>query len=239
VAGDNPVPLHLEWSAIILRLALSALASAAIGVNRGEKDRPVGLRTTMLVTLAAAISMVQVNLLLPVAGKAQDSFVVMDLMRLPLGILSGMGFIGAGAIVRRRNLVQGVTTAATLWFATVMGLCFGGGQIGLGLAALALGIFVLWPLKWAEHRVGQHRRGVLAITADAAIPVEQAILPRVAAAGFGIGECAISLRDNNCTMRCDIRWREGQLAHSPLDLARALGQLPGVTAIEWRPLERQ
>jgi len=84
------VPLHIEWWDIALRLVLSALASAAIGVNRGEEDRPVGLRTTMLVTLAAAISMIQVNLLLPVAGKAQDSFVMMDLMRLPLGILSGM-----------------------------------------------------------------------------------------------------------------------------------------------------
>ena len=69
----------------------------------------------MLVALAAAISMIQVNLLLPSAGKPSDSFVMLDLMRLPLGVLSGMGFIGAGAIVRRNDLVQGVTTAATLW----------------------------------------------------------------------------------------------------------------------------
>ena len=75
-------------------------------------------------------------------------------MRLPLGILSDMGFIGAGAIVRRDNLVRGVTTAATLWFAAVMGLCFGGGQLSLGLAALALAIFVLWPLKWVERGSG-------------------------------------------------------------------------------------
>jgi hypothetical protein len=66
-------------------------ASAAIGVNRGEEDRPVGLRTTMLVTFAAAISMIQVNLLLPIAGKGQDPFALMGLMLLPLGILSGMG----------------------------------------------------------------------------------------------------------------------------------------------------
>ena len=52
------MPLHLEWADIVLRLSLSALASAAIGVNCGKEDRPVGLRTTMLVTLAAAISMI-------------------------------------------------------------------------------------------------------------------------------------------------------------------------------------
>jgi len=235
------VPLHLGWPEILLRLALSALASAAIGVNRGEQDRPVGLRTTMLVTLAAAISMIQVNLLLPLAGKSQDSFIVMDLMRLPLGILSGMGFIGAGAILRRGDLVRGVTTAATLWFATVMGLCFGGGQIYLGLAALALAVFVLWPLKWAEHRVGYQRRGVLSVTANSPGPVEQSILSRFAAAGFRIGECSLSFgaHGETCTMSCDMRWHEGHSSRSPVELTRELAQHPEVAAIEWRPLERQ
>ena len=98
------MPTDIEWPAIALRLALTAIASAAIGVNRGELDRPVGLRTTMLVAITAAISMIQVNLLLPTAGKPSDSFVMLDLMRLPLGVLSGTGFIGAGAIVRRNDL---------------------------------------------------------------------------------------------------------------------------------------
>ena len=115
------MPTDIEWPAIALRVALTAIASAVIGINRDELDRPVGLRTTMLVAIAAAISMGQVNLLLPTAGKPSDSFVMLDLMRLPLGVLSGMGFIGAGAIVRRNDLVQGVTTAATLWYVTMMG----------------------------------------------------------------------------------------------------------------------
>lgn len=235
------MPYHLDWPTIALRLVLSALASAAIGVNRGEADRPVGLRTTMLVTLAAAISMIQVNLLLPVAGKGQDSFVVMDLMRLPLGILSGMGFIGAGAIVRRGSLVQGVTTAATLWFATVMGLCFGGGQIYLGLAAFALAIFVLWPLKWVEHRAGIHRRGVVSITTQGIEPDDPVILSRFAAAGFEVSNWAISLQgqDKSCAMQCNVRWREGHTASSPIEFARELGRQPGVATVEWRPLEHQ
>src|SRR5579885_3252917 len=152
---------ELEWPAIALRLALTVLASAAIGLNRGEQDRPVGLRTTMLVALAAAIAMIEVNALLPLAGRTSDSFVMLDLMRLPLGILSGMGFIGAGAILRRGSMVMGVTTAATLWYVTVMGLCFGGGQLALGLAMLVLGIIVLWTLKWFEERLKQDCHGVL------------------------------------------------------------------------------
>lgn len=155
------MPTDIEWPAIALRLALTAIASAAIGINRGELDRQVRLRTTMLVAITAAISMIQVNLLLPTAGKPSDSFVMLDLMRLPLGVLSGMGFIGAGAIVRRNDLVQGVPTAATLWYVTMMGLCFGGGQLGLGLAALCLALVVLWCLKWGRtplYRPGAPRR---------------------------------------------------------------------------------
>jgi putative Mg2+ transporter-C (MgtC) family protein len=230
-----------DWVDIALRLLLSGIASAAIGINRGEEDRPVGLRTTMLVTLAAAISMIEVNLLLPVAGKTQDSFVRLDLMRLPLGILSGMGFIGAGAIVRRDNMVQGVTTAATLWFATVMGLCFGGGQLVLGLTAFAIAVFVLWPLKWAEDWAGQQRRGMLSITTDSVDLIEQVVLPRFAAAGMRVGEGVVSLaaRGKTCTTRCEIRWHEGRPSCSPEELVRALAHEPDIAAVEWIPLRHQ
>src|ERR1700728_428149 len=153
VAGDMPVTL--DWQQVLLRLALTVGAGLIIGFNRGEHGRPAGMRTTLLVCLAASIAMIQANLLMNTVGKAGNSFVVLDLMRLPLGILSGMGFIGAGAIVRKGNLVLGVTTAATLWFTTVMGLCFGGGQIGLGVAALVVGFGTLWGLKYVEQTIKQ------------------------------------------------------------------------------------
>src|SRR6202012_6119548 len=203
------MPLHIEWWDIALRLVLSALASAAIGVNRGEQDRPVGLRTTMLVTLAAAISMVQVNLLLPIAGKAQDSFAVMDLMRLPLGILSGMGFIGAGAIVRRDTMIQGVTTAATLWFVTVMGLCFGGGQIGLGLCALALGMIILSGLKQVEKHCKQDRHATLVIAAGQNALPEAEITQTILAAGCKMEVTSVTMGENAALqeIKCDIKWK--------------------------------
>src|SRR6266403_152886 len=116
------MPLTVGWRDIAARLFFTVLAGALIGWNRGEHGHPAGLRTTMLVCLAASVAMIETNLLLGTRGKPQDSFAVFDPMRLPLGILSGMGFIGAGAILRRGNVVQGVTTAATLWFVTVIGL---------------------------------------------------------------------------------------------------------------------
>src|ERR1700677_5187932 len=142
------MPLTLTWHDIALRLALSLAAGALIGLDRGEHGRPAGLRTTLLVCLAAAVAMIQTNLLLVTTGKTVDSFVSLDLMRLPLGILTGMESIGGGAILRRDGFVLGVTTAATLWFVTVIGLCFGGGQIGLGVVGTALGMMVLSGLRW-------------------------------------------------------------------------------------------
>ena len=75
---------------------------------------PLASRTTILVCLTASASMILGNLLLGTLGRATDTLVRMDVMRLPLGILTGMGFIGAGAILHRGNVVVGVTTAATL-----------------------------------------------------------------------------------------------------------------------------
>ncbi len=110
--------------------------------------------------------MLQMNDLLTLAGRSGDSFVMNDLMRLPLGILTGVGFIGIGAILRRGSLVIGVTTAATLWYVTVIGLCFGGGQVLLGWAATALGLFVLWGLKWFEAIMPVQQQVRLAVTVD-------------------------------------------------------------------------
>lgn len=119
------MPLTLQWDDIALRLVLTVIAGTLVGINRSEHGQAAGLRTTILVCLAASVAMIQMNLLMPTAGKTPESFVTLDLMRLPLGILTGMGFIGGGAILRRGNMVQGVTTAATLWIVTVIGLCLG------------------------------------------------------------------------------------------------------------------
>ena len=106
------MPLNPTLSDVALRLLLTMVAGAIIGFNREAKGHAAGLRTTMLVGLAASVAMIQANLLLPVAGKTSASFAEMDIMRLPLGILTGVGFIGAGAILKRDDLVTGMTTAA-------------------------------------------------------------------------------------------------------------------------------
>jgi putative Mg2+ transporter-C (MgtC) family protein len=163
----NPMPLAITWPDFAARLAVALVAGALIGLNRGETGNAAGLRTTLLVCLAACLAMLQVNVLLIQHGKAQDSFIVLDLMRLPLGILSGVGFIGAGSILRKDGLVQGVTTAATMWYVTVLGLCAGGGQYVLAVAGTLLGLVVLQTVNRVEDHLPRGRRAHVTLGHDA------------------------------------------------------------------------
>ena len=82
------MPVNIGWDDVALRLALTVVAGLLLGYDRTEHGKAAGLRTTLLVCLAASVAMIRVNLLLPTAGRAANSFVMNDLMRLPLGTSS-------------------------------------------------------------------------------------------------------------------------------------------------------
>ncbi len=113
----------VSWEQLVWRLTLTLVAGAVIG----------------LVCLEASLAMIQMNLLAASNGKAADSFAVMDVARLPPGILSGWDSLARVRFCGAIAWCLVVNTAATLWFVTMIGLCFGGGQIGLGLAGLGIG----------------------------------------------------------------------------------------------------
>jgi putative Mg2+ transporter-C (MgtC) family protein len=231
------MPLNIGWGDIALRLALTVAAGLLIGINRSEHGHAAGLRTTVLVCLAASLSMLEVNLLLPMAGKTSSSFIQLDLMRLPLGILSGMGFIGAGAIVRKDNFVHGLTTAATLWFVTGLGLCFGGGQLVLGAVGLALGIAVLEGLKRVENQWRQDRHAMLSVVMGPHGPTEEELTSKLQAGGFVISPWGVVSFDQNRQreLRTEVRWRaRPHEARSPAFLQEVVDH-PGVLRLEWKP----
>jgi putative Mg2+ transporter-C (MgtC) family protein len=223
----------VEWDAILLRLALSLAAGSAIGVNRSLGGKPAGLRTTALVCLAAALAMVLADQLMATRGKASDSFVVLDPMRLPLGVLTGMGFIGAGAILRRADLVIGVTTAAALWLATVVGLCLGAGQIGLGLLATALALGVLWGFNYIEDRMRQQRRAELVLVAEATAELE--LCARLRAAGYAVARRGLCIEDDGRLRQAqfELRWlgRAGDI--EPPDFLANWSREHAVASIRW------
>lgn len=232
------VPTHVGWGEIALRLALTLVAGGVIGLNRGEHRRAAGLRTTLLLALAASLAMILVNVLLPLQGKATDSFVTMDLMRLPLGILSGMGFIGAGAILRKGDLILGVTTAATLWFVTVVGLCLGGGQIILGSIATALGSAVLWLLKPVENCLKQHRQGDLSVVVESGGPSQEDIQKSAEAAGYRISSFSIVYQSAppTCEIQCLVKWESRSVEIRPPGFISDLAKRDKILKISWKPI---
>lgn len=231
------MPLEVSWHDIAIRLLLTVVAGALIGLNREEHGQAAGLRTTLLVCLAASVSMIQMNVLLDVTGKNQSSFAVMDVMRLPLGILSGMGFIGGGVILRKGSIVRGVTTAATLWFVTVMGLCFGGGQIGLGLGALLLGLIVLIGLKHLERHLRQVRQATLTVVAGPIPPSDTELTDAIVAAGYSIATSSVVIGEDAelREMSCEVKWRarDGETGQ-PAAFMKGLATRFGLAKVDWR-----
>ena len=231
------MPHDLLWKDIALRLLFTVLAGAVVGFDRGHHGRAAGLRTTILVCLAASLSMIEANALLITHGKTAAEYASMDVLRLPLGILSGMGFIGAGAIVRRGSLVTGLTTAATLWFVTVVGLCFGGGQLLLGLVSLAVAMSVLSGLKIIERRSKREQRGLLTLVADEVGPEDRNIRSLINQSGFGVVAFGVGFGTSSktLTLTYQLRWSATRFETDAPAFLTPLSSLPGVRSLEWKP----
>ena len=227
-----------NWLEIAGRLALTAGAGVLLGINRSARGRAAGLRTNCLVALAAAIAMIQCDLLLATYGKTNSSFAVMDVMRLPLGILSGIGFIGAGTILKRDQLVTGVTTAATLWFLTVIGLCFGGGQIGLGLAGTAMGAATLWWLEHAEVRMRREQVGMLHLVIRGEPSQHEELDRSLRALGFRIVAWE-SGSEPETRLSCEIRWQARQGETGIPEFVRQVAERSDVVEFQWREVMRR
>lgn len=205
-------------------------------MERSRTGHAAGLRTTLLVTLAASVAMIQMNLLMQSNGKPPNSFVVMDLMRLPLGILTGVGFIGAGAIVRKNELVLGITTAATIWFATVVGLCLGGGQLILGSVSAVIGFGILWGFRWFESRVELYQSAELRVTIAEDRLSAHDLRDRLIAARFHIKSLSVihSVSEHRKKLDCRVRWPSAQGNANVPHIIRELEELPGIVEVEWR-----
>lgn len=131
-----------------LRLAAAAGLGAALGMERELNAQPAGFRTHLLVSLGAG--------LFTVAGADLGGA---DPARVAAQVVTGIGFLGAGAILREGGSVRGLTTAASLWVTAAVGLACGLGHIGLGAAATVIGLVALVGLKHLERGFFPQRRG--------------------------------------------------------------------------------
>jgi putative Mg2+ transporter-C (MgtC) family protein len=135
----------------VIRLVAAALLGAIIGMQRERAGKPAGLRTHMLVTLGTCV------FVLACSGYGMSSD---GLSRVIQGVVTGIGFIGAGSILKinEHRDIQGLTTAASVWMSSAIGVAVGLGGLGLAILAAFLTLIVLAAIGSVEFRIDEERK---------------------------------------------------------------------------------
>jgi putative Mg2+ transporter-C (MgtC) family protein len=171
---DDPSLLFGLLPEICFKLAIGLLCGFLLGMEREVKGKPAGLRTIILITVGATLFMI-VSDLVTLTTMGPEAITRVDPSRIASQVVSGIGFLGGGAIIQARGSVHGLTTAATIWVGAGIGLCIGIGfpLLSLGITLLVLGVLVvLSPVRaWLSQR-GEHHSIELLLPNDALI-VEQ------------------------------------------------------------------
>jgi putative Mg2+ transporter-C (MgtC) family protein len=138
------LPDAREFWRIFLRLLAAMIVGAVVGVQRERSGKPAGVRTHMLVALGAALFVI---------GPMEFGMLESDLSRVIQGLITGIGFLGAGAILKLEDKreIEGLTTAAGIWMTAAMGLAVGLGRFGLALISVLVAWFVLALIKRTEY----------------------------------------------------------------------------------------
>ncbi|MBI3987091.1 MAG: MgtC/SapB family protein [Lentisphaerae bacterium] len=148
----------ITLSTWIIRLLAAVLLGGLVGFEREYHGRPAGLRTHILVCLGAAMITVGGLALIDARG------LVGDPTRISAGIITGIGFLGAGAIIRTGDLVRGLTTAACIWFVAALGILIGYGLLPIAVLAAAIELVALVGLVYLEDLIPPfHYRDVVVL----------------------------------------------------------------------------
>ncbi len=146
----------LSWTDIIVRTLVSVLVGMLIGLEREISNHPAGMKTHALVCLGSAVcTMISDEMTYQLTGNtALNAFGSCDISRIAAGVVSGIGFIGAGAIIKSKDgsVVTGITTAATVWAAGCIGLAIGAGYFRMVLIVTIAILFVTFFFKKIEDR---------------------------------------------------------------------------------------
>lgn len=225
---------HIE---MIARIAAGGVLGGVIGYERDLHRRPVGLRTHFLVALAAATFMVVSSQLVYFQRYAAGDLVEVDASRIAASVVSGIGFLAGGAILRTGLTVQGLTTAAGLWLVTAIGMCAGAGMLIEGAAVTALGILALTFLRRFEDKDDAVIKRRLAVVLGEEAPALSQVVAALAELGAAVSELEYERRlsDDKPRTRATFAVQIPVALGLPALLAR-LEAMPGVRRVHVQAL---
>ena len=224
----------LSSAEILLRVVLAAVLGGAIGFERELREREAGLRTHLLVSVGAALfTMVSAYAWTDWRFSTEEGL-VFDPTRVAAQVVTGIGFLGAGAIIRQGLSVRGLTTAATLWVVAAIGMATGAGYYAAAVITTVLVLVSLWPLRVVAFRLAGRLRpeeGRLAIELPAGASAVS-VLSAVEDAGAVVR--SLEFEEEGDTRRVDMRVRieAGQSAAVLLD---ELTKTRDVKGARWNP----
>jgi len=224
----------LTWAEILLRVGLAAVLGGAIGFERELREREAGLRTHMLVSVGAALFTLVSAYAWTDWRFSTENGLVFDPTRIAALVVTGIGFLGAGAIIRQGLSVRGLTTAATLWVVAAIGMASGAGYYTAAAITTVLVLVSLWPLRIAARPVlGRFRPEEGRLVVELGIGASTAsVLEAVEAAGTRVR--SLEFEEEGDTRRVDMRVRleGGRGAAALLD---ALTRTQDVKGARWNP----
>src|SRR3954465_7082749 len=214
----------LNWDEALLRIALAGVLGGMIGLERELREREAGRRRHLLVAVGAA--------LFTIAGAYGFGSARTDPTRVAAQIVTGIGFLGAGAIIRQGFSVRGLTTAATLWVVAALGLAAGAGYYSGAVITTAVVLFALYPLRIAAYRLIRRLR-----PEDRRLLVELPAGMSPAPVIDGLERFGARLVALTVTQEGDRRRLELDLDLPPATGAAALvtqvADVPGVVEVQW------
>ena len=160
---------------LVIRILVGTALGGVIGYERDIHGRPAGLRTHALVALASATFMVVSTHFVYFQHYQKGDFIEIDASRIAASVVSGIGFLAGGAILRTGFTIQGLTTAAGLWLVAAIGLCAGGGMYVESVASTVIGIGALTMLRRFEDKDDRIRRRLTLTLGDGARPTNELI----------------------------------------------------------------
>jgi putative Mg2+ transporter-C (MgtC) family protein len=153
---------------VILKLLIGTVLGGIIGFERQSHGRPAGFRTQLLVCVSCVLIMI-ISESYYAQGALRPEFARIDPTRLAAGAMTGVGFLGAGVILKTGVTIQGLTTAACIWIVSAIGLAIGAGQYTAGVAGFVITVFSLWVLRnWEVKMPRVTYKSIVLLTDDSA-----------------------------------------------------------------------
>lgn len=148
---------------ILVRLSLAVLAGGLIGLERAFHGRPAGFRTHSLVCVSSALLMLLTIFQLELMGNVPLEVIRVDPTRMGQGIMTGIGFLGAGVIMKEKLTIRGLTTAAALWMSASIGIIIGMGMLTAAFVATVFTLLILSVFGWIERCLPTQRYATMRI----------------------------------------------------------------------------